>query len=82
MSWPADESRAAFYLGLVGVVLATLLLALFLLALTLPTLDRCIGRATLGPRASARESRRKLWAPRPHLGMVNPLSVAPVDGSS
>ena len=82
MSWPADESRAAFYLGLVGVILATLLLALFLLALTLLTFDRCMGRATLGPRTVVRKSHRKLAAPRPHLGMVNPQSVACVDRSA
>ena len=72
-SWPPSQSRVAFYLGLVIVILATLLFALVVLGLTLVTFDRCMGRMPERPRrapATARPCARPAWASRPAAGQT------------
>jgi hypothetical protein len=58
MELPADESRGAFYIGLIVVALATLLLALVLLALALVSFERCMGRVPERPRRAPTPPRR------------------------
>jgi len=71
---PPSESRAAFYIGQVIVILAILIFALVVLALTLATFHSWVGRAPERPRRAPRPPRRatgvrqsRLWtaAPRP-----------------
>jgi hypothetical protein len=57
---PPSESRAAFYIGQVIVILAILVFALVVLALTLATFDRCVGRAPERPRRAPRPPRRAI----------------------
>jgi ABC-2 family transporter protein len=57
-SWPAGESRLAFYIAQVIVLLATIGFALLVLALTLLTFDRCVGRVSERPRRAPRAPRR------------------------
>jgi hypothetical protein len=57
LEWPDGESRIAFYLGMIGVLLATVLFALALLALTVLSFDRCMGRATVKTRPRFRSDR-------------------------
>ena len=53
----AEESRGAFYVAEIILFLATLLVALIVLALTLGTFDRCMGRMPeRSPPAAARAS--------------------------
>jgi hypothetical protein len=78
----AGESRGAYYLGITVVMLAIVLLALVLLALTLLTFDRCMGRATLGPRHANHEPRRRLPVPRPHLAPPVARPAPALEGSS
>jgi hypothetical protein len=58
MELPANESRGAYYIGLIVVALATLLLALVMLAFSLLSFDRCIGRVPERPRRAPAPPRR------------------------
>ena len=65
--WPAPESRGALYMGEVIVILALAAFALVVLAMTMASFNRCVGRASDRPRGAPRpprlkEDRRK----RPH----------------
>ena len=73
--------RLAFYLGETVVFLVTILIALVILALTLATFDRCMGRASERPRRAPRSSRRTAKTPRPHVPVidVHQSDLAPVD---
>jgi ABC-type transport system involved in multi-copper enzyme maturation permease subunit len=64
---PPSESRAAFYIGQVIVILVILVFALVVLALTLATFDRCVGRAPERPRRSPQPPRRATGARQPRL---------------
>ena len=66
MELPADESRGAYYIGLVVVALATLLLALVMLALALLSFDRCMGRVPERPRRAPTPPRRLAAIGQPH----------------
>jgi hypothetical protein len=57
-SWPAVQSRGAFYIGQVIMLLMTLGFALIMLALTIATFNRCVGRASERPRRAPRPPRR------------------------
>ena len=61
-SWPPAQSRVAFYIGQVIVLLATIGFALVVLALTLITFDRCVGRVSERPRRVPRPPRRAALA--------------------
>ena len=80
-SWPSGQSRLAFYVGQVIVLLATIGFALVVLALTLLTFDRCVGRVRERPRRAPRPPRRATGSPAPHVrpadGIV-PLSPRPI----
>ena len=65
-SWPSGQSRLAFYIGQVIVLLATFGFALVVLALTLATFDRCVGRMPERPRRAPRPPRRAARPPAPH----------------
>jgi ABC-type transport system involved in multi-copper enzyme maturation permease subunit len=64
-AWPPAQSRGAFYVGQVIVILATLELALIVLGLTMATFNRCVGRAperarrAPRPRPPARKAERR-----------------------
>jgi ABC-type transport system involved in multi-copper enzyme maturation permease subunit len=62
----AEESRGAFYFAEIIMFLATLLVALIVLALTLATFDRCMGRVPERARQPRREPRRKATSRRAH----------------
>jgi hypothetical protein len=71
-SSPLGDSRVAGYFGETVVILVTILIALVILALTLATFDRCLGRASEFPRRalqSPRRSRSKKQAP--HLRVID-----------
>jgi hypothetical protein len=72
-----SESRMAFYLGLVVVLLATLLFALLVLGLTLVTFDRCMGRMPERPRRAPQPPRHAHGPRGPHSRSraKRPLSV-------
>ena len=57
-SWPPAQSRIAFYVGEVIVLLATISLALVVLAMALATFNRCVGRVSERPRRAPRPPRR------------------------
>jgi ABC-type transport system involved in multi-copper enzyme maturation permease subunit len=59
VSMLAEESRGAFYVAEIIMFLATLLVALIVLALTLATFDRCMGRMPERARRVRREPRRR-----------------------
>ncbi len=85
MFWPASQSRWAFYIAQVIVLLATLAFALVVLALTIATFDRCIGRVPERPRRAPRPPRRVAGRRGPHLqaGTARPAGVAePALGAS
>ena len=69
---PPSESRAAFYIGQVIVILAILVFALVVLALTLATFDRCVGRAPERPRRAPRPPRRATGVRQPRLWTAAP----------
>jgi hypothetical protein len=69
MNLPLSESRVAFYIGQIIVILAILVFALVLLALTLATFDRCMGRSPERPRRAPRPPRRATGLHRPHAGL-------------
>jgi ABC-type transport system involved in multi-copper enzyme maturation permease subunit len=73
--------RIAFYLGETVVFLVTILIALVILALTLATFDRCMGRASERPLLAPRSSGRAAKRPRPHVPVidVHQPDLAPVD---
>src|SRR6202034_438456 len=65
-TWPPAQSRIAFYIGQLIVLLATIGLALVVLTLTMLTFNRCVGRAPERPRRAPRPPRpTELIAPRP-----------------
>jgi ABC-type transport system involved in multi-copper enzyme maturation permease subunit len=53
-SWPPGQSRIAFYVGAIIVLLATIGLALVVLAMALATFNRCAGRVSERPRRAPR----------------------------
>jgi hypothetical protein len=57
-AWPPAQSRLAFYIGQVIVLLATIGFALAVLALSLATFNRCVGRASERPRRALQPPRR------------------------
>jgi ABC-type transport system involved in multi-copper enzyme maturation permease subunit len=59
-----SDSRGAFYVGQVIVLLATLVFALVVLALALATFDRCMGRMSERPRRPPRPPGRATWMPK------------------
>jgi hypothetical protein len=73
-SWPPAQSRGAFYVAQVVVLLATLAFALVVLALTMATFNRCVGRASERPRGAPRPPRRLLERQGPHVrsGVAGP----------
>ncbi len=80
-SWPPGQSRLAFYIGQVIVLLATIGFALVILALTLATFDRCAGRSPERPRRAPRPPRRTTRPPAPHVRPADgriPLSPRPI----
>ncbi len=60
LSWPASQSRLAFYLGQVIILLAMIAIALVVLALSMATFNRCVGRASERPPQSAPRPPRRL----------------------
>jgi hypothetical protein len=65
------ESRDAVYLGETVMLLVTTLIALVILALTLATFDRCLGRASERPRSAPRSPRRTAKKPGPHVQVID-----------
>lgn len=65
--WPASQSRGAFYIGQVILLLVTLAFALSSLALTMATFNRCVGRASERPRKAPRPPRRLVRGRGPHV---------------
>ena len=63
---PGDESRGAYYIGLIVAALATFLVSLVMLALSLLSFDRCIGRVPERPRRAPKPPRRFAAITRPH----------------
>jgi len=51
---PGEATRGAFYVGQMVIILATLLFALLVLALTMATFNRCLGRMPERPRPPRR----------------------------
>jgi ABC-type transport system involved in multi-copper enzyme maturation permease subunit len=77
-SWPAADSRLSLYIAQVIVLLATIGFALGVLALTLLTFDRCVGRMSERPRRAPRPPRRAAIPPAPRVRrpvLPNPVSV-------
>jgi ABC-type transport system involved in multi-copper enzyme maturation permease subunit len=77
-SWPAADSRLSLYIAQVIVLLATIGIALGVLALTLLTFDRCVGRMSERPRRAPRPPRRAAIPPAPRVRrpvLPNPVSV-------
>jgi hypothetical protein len=66
-TWPPAQSRGAFYIGQVIVILATLAFAMVVLALTMATFNPCVGRASERARRAPRPSHTKAARRRPHL---------------
>ena len=62
-SWPAADSRLSLYIAQVIVLLATIGFALGILALTLVTFDRCVGRVSERPRRTPQPPRRAAIPP-------------------
>jgi hypothetical protein len=56
--WISAQSRTAFYIGQVIVLLATITLALAVLTMALATFNRCVGRMSERPRRAPRPPRR------------------------
>ena len=54
-----NDSRTASYLGETVVILIMILIALVILALTLATFDRCLGRMSEQPRRAPRMPRAR-----------------------
>ncbi|MFI5458121.1 MAG: hypothetical protein ACHRXM_22020 [Isosphaerales bacterium] len=65
-SFPTSQSRVAFYIGQVIVLLATLGFSLIVLASTIATFDRCVGRVSERPRRARRPPRRVAARRGPH----------------
>src|SRR5262249_8262653 len=65
-SWSADQSRAAFYIGQIIILLATFGFALLIRLLTLATFDRCVGRVSERPRPAPRPPRTANQPFAPH----------------
>jgi ABC-type transport system involved in multi-copper enzyme maturation permease subunit len=76
--WPESQSRWAFYVAQVIVLLATLAFALIVLGLTIATFDRCLGRAPERPRRAPRPPRHAAGHRGPHIrtGAARPAGVA------
>jgi hypothetical protein len=77
-SWPVADSRLSLYIAQVIVLLATIGCALGILALTLLTFDRCVGRMSERPRRAPRPPRRAAVPRVPVLRrpvLPNPVSV-------
>ena len=69
---PPSESRVAFYIGQVIVMLTMLVFALVVLALTLATFNRCVGRVPERPRRAPRPPRRATGVRLPRLRTAAP----------
>jgi ABC-type transport system involved in multi-copper enzyme maturation permease subunit len=85
MYWPASQSRWAFYIAQVIVLLATLVFALVVLALTIATFDRCMGRVPERRRRAPRPPRQVAGHRGPHVraSAARPTGVAePALGAS
>jgi ABC-type transport system involved in multi-copper enzyme maturation permease subunit len=66
------ESRDAVYLGETVMLLGTILIALVILALTLATFDRCLGRPSERPRRAPQPPRRSTTKKRgPHMQVID-----------
>ena len=78
-SWPVADSRLSLYIAQVIVLLATIGFALGVLALTLVTFDRCVGRMSEGPRRAPRPPRRAAVPRAPVLR--RPVSPHPVSAT-
>jgi hypothetical protein len=65
------ESRDAIYLGCTVMLLVMILIALVILALTLATFDRCLGRASERPRRAPRMPGRTAKGPSPHMHVTD-----------
>jgi ABC-type transport system involved in multi-copper enzyme maturation permease subunit len=66
-----NESRDAIYLGSTVILLVMIFIALVILALTLATFDRCLGRASERPRRAPRMPRRAAKGPSPHVHVTD-----------
>jgi ABC-type transport system involved in multi-copper enzyme maturation permease subunit len=66
-----NDSRTASYLGETVVILITILVALVILALTLATFDRCLGRMSEQPRRAPRMPRHTAKKLGPHVGVID-----------
>jgi hypothetical protein len=67
IDFPGTGDRGAFYIGQIVMVLVILLFALLVLALTMATFNRCIGRMPERPRRPPRPPRRATGPRGPHL---------------
>jgi ABC-type transport system involved in multi-copper enzyme maturation permease subunit len=84
VAWPAEMSRGAFYIGQLILLLATLAFALILLAVTMGTFNRCVGRASERPRRAPRLPDRMARPPRLHVRPADarpPAAVEPALGT-
>jgi ABC-type transport system involved in multi-copper enzyme maturation permease subunit len=70
----AGLGREADYLEAVIALLATLVFALVVLALTFVTFDRCLGRVPERPRRAPRPPRHLAEIPAPHAGAADVLA--------
>jgi ABC-type Na+ efflux pump permease subunit len=78
-TWPPAQSRGAFYIAQVVVLLATIAFALVVLAMAMATFNRCVGRASERARRAPRPPRRLLERRGPH---AQSGVAAPALGSS
>jgi ABC-type transport system involved in multi-copper enzyme maturation permease subunit len=78
-SWPPAQSRAAFYICQIIVFLATIGFALVVLALTLATFNRCVGRVSERPQRAPRPPR--LPAVPAARRMRQPVSSRPISAT-
>jgi ABC-type transport system involved in multi-copper enzyme maturation permease subunit len=76
--WPASQGRLALYIAQIIVLLATVAFALIVLALTIATFDRCMGRVSERRRRAPRPPRRVGGHRGPHIrtGDSRPTGVA------
>jgi ABC-type transport system involved in multi-copper enzyme maturation permease subunit len=65
-SWPVSQGRIACYIGQLIMLLAIIGFALVVLALTMVTFNRCVGRMPERPRRAPRPPRRSGTPAKPH----------------